>query len=144
MSRDERGELYEAMMRWYFADGDGIFASAATRDLFVAVRTNLTGPVASLRPTVLAAELASLPDDRAERRRGCLAIRQASLLRMQLKADLSLHFGFRYYSTLRADERALLRECGIPPWRRPWRRALREPARRGAPNPCVCGLCGIA
>jgi hypothetical protein len=50
----ELRSLSAQMSRWYFEDGDGIFASAATRDLYVSVRTNLTCPINELRPTVLA------------------------------------------------------------------------------------------
>jgi len=141
LSPDDLRTLREGMSRWYFVDGDGIFASAATRDLYVAVRSNLTCPIAELRPPVLARELACLPPDEAERRRGCAVIRQMSLLRTQLKTDLALHFGFRYYSRLRPDDVALLRSCGLAPWRGPWRSGGLRRAPRAAANPCVCGGC---
>lgn len=38
----ERQKLYDEMVRWYFEDGDGIFASAATRNLFVGVGPTLS------------------------------------------------------------------------------------------------------
>jgi hypothetical protein len=147
LARDELLALREEMSRWYFDDGDGIFASTATRDLYVAVRDNLTCPIGELRPAILAQELARLPAEVADRRRGCAVIRQMSLLRTQLKLDLAVHFGFTYYSGLRPDDRAFLRVCGLSPWRRPWRsgplRRARQ-ARRGAANPCVCGGCNPA
>ena len=141
LDQSERQELYEAMIRWYFVDGDGIFASAATRDLFVAVRSNLVCPVESIKPKILAGELSALPQADVERRRGCVSNRQASLLRAQLKADLALHFAFDYYSDLRPDDRAFLKDCGLSLWRRPWRRHLLGSSGRAASNPCVCGLC---
>jgi hypothetical protein len=143
LTPDDLRALREEMSRWYFTDGDGIFASAATRDLYVAVRNNLTCPITELRPTMLARELAAVPADEAERRRGCAVIRQMSLLRTQLKIDLALHFGFTYYSRLRPDDRAFLRACGLSPWRRPWRSGPWRRARRGAANPCVCGRCDL-
>lgn len=64
-------------------------------------------PLPSLKPASLAKELAGLAETDAEGRRGCVVIRQVSLLRTQLKSDLDLHFGFNYYSALRADGRSL-------------------------------------
>jgi hypothetical protein len=113
----------------------------ALRNLMVGVRSNLVCPIASIRPALLADELARLPEPEAERRRGCVLIRQASLLRTQLKADLNMHFGFHYYSDLRPDDRAFLRSCGLSPWRMPWRRRLFGPSGRSGPNPCVCSGC---
>jgi hypothetical protein len=141
LDRMERQRLYEEMMRWYFDCGDGIFVSSVTRDLFVGVRSNLVCPVDLIRPTVLARQLADMADAEAERRRGCVSIRQASLLRTQLKTDLALHSGFGYYSSLRADDRAFLKSCGLSLWRQPWRRPLWRRAGRAGPNPCVCGTC---
>jgi len=140
MTEQERREVYDAMVDWYFAEGEGIYSSAATRDLFVGFRSNLVCPIGAMVPGRLATELAALAPPDAERRRGCVVIRQASLLRAQLKADLSLHFGFDYYSRLLPEDRAFLVSCGISPRRPPWRSGrLRRPHRRA--NPCVCGLC---
>ena len=137
----ERQKLYEDMSQWYFDDGDGIFASAATRDLFVGVHSNLVCPIGSITPPVLARELAALPAAEAERRRGCAIVRQMSLLRTQLKTDLTMHFGFDYYSDLHPDDRAFLRNCGLSPWRRPWRPRLFRPSDRASTTSCVCGGC---
>jgi hypothetical protein len=121
---DERQKLYESMVVWYFHTGGGIFLPAASRNLFVAVRSNLVCPIQSLKPAPLAEELGGLSEPDAERRRGCVVIHQASLLRTQLKSDLDLHFGFGYYSALRADDRAFLKSCGISLWHKPWRRSI--------------------
>jgi hypothetical protein len=141
MDAGERRGLYEAMVRWYFDDGDGIFLSPATRNLFVGMRSNLVCPVEALQPPALARELTALDDAEAERRRGCVSIRQASLLRTQLKTDLDLHLGYVYYSDLGNDDRAFLRSCGLPLWRKPWRRRLLRVSGRHGLNPCVCGAC---
>ena len=114
------------MVDWYFRTGGGIFLPGATRNLFVGVRSNLVCPIPSMKPASLAEELAGLSDADAERRRGCVVIRQVSLLRTQLKSDVDLHFGFSYYSALRADDRAFLKSCGISPWRKPWRHDLKQ------------------
>lgn len=141
LSEAERSDLYAAMMKWYFTDGDGILLSARARDLFVAVRTNLVVDIEKIKPRAVAQQLATLGVDDAERRRGCLSLRQMSLLRTQLKGDLMVHEGYRYYSTLRSDERALLRESGISLWQKPWRPRSPWLSPKRRLNPCVCGLC---
>jgi hypothetical protein len=138
----ERQKLYEDMGRWYFSDGNGIFVSVRTRDLFIAFRKNLVCPVSEVTPAVLARQLAALPEADAERRRGCVSKRHATLLRGQLKNDLVLHIGFgSHYDNLRRDDRAFLRSCGLNPWRRPWRRRHFLFRRGTRPAPCVCGMC---
>jgi hypothetical protein len=140
LDHDERQKLYDSMVDWYFHTGSGIFLPGATRNLFVGVRSNLVCPIPSLKPASLAKELAGLSEEDADRRRGCIVIRQVSLLRFQLKSDLDLH-GFNYYSALRADDRAFLKSCGISPWRNPWRQPVFRSSGRAGPNPCVCGSC---
>jgi hypothetical protein len=141
LNQGARRQLYVEMVKWYFADANGVFLSAATRNIFVAVRSNLVRPLAEMQPSTLAHELMGLPKDDAERRRGCVSIRQASLLRTQLKTDLAMQTGFVYFSTLRPDDRAFLRSCGLSLWRQPWRSTWLTPAAHKGPNPCVCGLC---
>jgi hypothetical protein len=120
----------------------GMFVSVATRALFLAYRSNLVCPVADVVPILLAGQLATLPYAGAERRRGCVSKRHATLLRNQLKSDLLLHIGFvSHYNTLRTDDREFLKSCGIPPSRPPWRSwHSRRRGRRG-PGLCVCGMC---
>jgi hypothetical protein len=139
----ERQKLYDDMGKWYFDDGDGIFASAATRDLFVGVHVNLVCPISSVKPVLLSEQLAVLPHAEAEHRRGCVIIRQASLLRTQLKWDLAMYLGVNYYSDLRPDDRAFLRSCGVSPWRRPWRRRWFRTSDRPNVDSCLCGACPL-
>ncbi|MFI9818228.1 hypothetical protein [Saccharothrix variisporea] len=138
----ERRELCAGMDRWYFDEGNGVFMPRLTRNLFVAAQSNLICPNDAVQPGVLAEELAELPAADAERRRGCVSIRHLSLLRTQLKVDLSLHLGFDHLSRIYPEDRAFLRACGISDWRRPWRRRpLRAPG-RVRPDSCLCGACG--
>jgi hypothetical protein len=135
----ERRGLYDALDHWYFDEGNGVFMPRLTRNLFVAAQANLVCPVGSVQPDMLAKELAEVPAEEAERRRGCVSIRQLSLLRTQLKVDLALHFGFNHLSHIHPEDRAFLRTCGISHWRRPWRR---QRLGRERLNSCVCGTCG--
>lgn len=139
----ERQQLADEINRWYFDEAAGIFVSAPTRDLLIGVLANLTCGVASLKPTVLAEELARLPEAEAERRRGCAVVRQMSLLRTQLKTDLAMHFGFYYYNDLQPDDRAFLTSYGLSPWRGPWRPRLFRPSQRTTTSSCVCGNCPV-
>jgi hypothetical protein len=133
----ERHALHKDLDRWYFDDGNGIFMPRLTRNMFVTVQHNLSCPVESIRPEAPTASAAVDP----ERRRGCICIRQLSLLRTQLKIDLSLHFGFSHLSHIHPGDREFLRTCGISPWRRPWRKQLFRASVRMAPSSCVCGTC---
>lgn len=141
LSPQERRQLSEVMIRWYFTDGYGIFLPPSTRDLFAAVEFNLRCDPAVVKPPSLARQLASLSSEEAERRRGCVSVRQLALLRAALKEDVAIHFGNVYMRRLRTDDRALLRACGISPLRRPWRRSPFDFGRVVDRDPCVCGVC---
>jgi len=57
LDHEERHKLYDDMVRWYFEQGHGIFASTETRDLFVGIRSNLLCPPGAMKPSALAREL---------------------------------------------------------------------------------------
>jgi hypothetical protein len=141
LTSDERRELFEQLVKWYFQDGDGLFLSASTRDLYFGVRTNLVCPDKRITPPRLARQIVQLSSADAERRRGCVSVRQVSLLRAQLKSDLDIHRGYWYFRALRPDDQDFLRACGLSVWRNPWRRRLRVSARRPPSYPCLCQLC---
>ena len=54
-------ELRDRMNRWYHDDGNGMFMSPVTRNLFLGLRSNLVCPIDSMKPAVLGTELATLP-----------------------------------------------------------------------------------
>lgn len=141
LDRQQRESLYEAMRVWYFKHGDGMFLYPRTRDLYLAVRNNLVCDIADVLPGPLRDSLAALPDDDAERRRGCIATRQISLLRTQMKFDLSIYWDFHNYRRIRSDDRALLRSCDISPGRTRWSRPVAHRRVESLAHPCVCGLC---
>jgi hypothetical protein len=141
LDRSERQSMHKAMNKWYFDEGHGILVPVKTRSIFLSYQSNLICSATDMMPPILAAELGSLPDADAERRRGCVSVRHATLLRNQLKNDLSLHSSFVLYYELRSDEGAFLRSCGLLPDQAPWRpRRFRASAIAG-PMSCVCGLC---
>jgi hypothetical protein len=81
LDRAERQNMHDEMARWYHADGNGILVSVRTRDLFLGYKSNLVCPIGQIKPAALAERLSTLPEAEAERRRGCISNRQASLLR---------------------------------------------------------------
>jgi hypothetical protein len=140
LDQPERQKLYDEMTRWYHDDANGILVSMHTRNLFLAYQHNLTCSIDDMEPRMLADQLSAMSMVDAERRRGCISIRHATLLRNQLKADLVLHSGFVIYYKNRSDDRAFLRSCGLSPWRHPWR-SYRLPSRNEKTGICVCGMC---
>ena len=141
LDRAERQNIHDKMGQWYHADGNGILVSVRTRDLFLGYKENLVCPISQIKPGTLAERLSALPAAEAEQCRGCVSNRQASLLRSQLKYDLVLHIGYAGYRSLRAEDRAFLRSCGIPQWRSPWRPHFFWERGIKNPNPCICGMC---
>lgn len=131
LTADERRLLYQRLTDWYYRDGNGMLLEATTRTVYLDAKHNLVCATAALRPAGL---LDLLPDTLTEdQRRGCLSIRQLSLLRTQLKADLAI-YGSPFVGELTAHEKAFLRHCNVRMWRQPWRKAA-----RGSLKPETCG-----
>ena len=106
----KRRQLYEAMTDWYYRDGNGMLLEATTRRIYLKAKHNLICPEEKLDPKGL---LADLPQEVADDdQRGCLSIRQLSLLRSQMKVDLAI-FGLPWVGSLAKHERKFLTECGI-------------------------------
>lgn len=140
LEKTEREKLYDEMTRWYHDEANGIFVSMSTRDLFLTYQSNLVCPINEIKPWILADQLNSMPEADADRRRGCISIRHATLLRNQLKNDLVLHPGFAIYYKNRSEDREFLKTCGLSPWRRPWR-TYQLRTRNVKLSVCVCGMC---
>jgi hypothetical protein len=138
---EERRQLAAEFESWYYAGGNGMFLPARTRNLFFAVKRNLTATPETIRPPVLAEYLSGLPQAEAAGVASCSCNRQLSLLRSQLKQDLAFYTGGAHLKVLRPDEEELLQICGITTGR--ISRAVRWllPASRPDFNPCVCGGC---
>jgi hypothetical protein len=142
LSRTERHDLNDRMNDWFYDGGRGIFLSPKARDLYVATKANLLSDPTKMKPDTLAYEMVGLSTEEAERRQGCQCLRHLSLLRAQLKTDITFHPGYRYYRRLDKYDRAFLRACGVSPWSSPWRRTLAR-YRQRKPFSCVCGLCDV-
>lgn len=132
LTKDERDRLYEQLTSWYYRSGQGMLLTNHTRQVYLDAKYNLTCADDQLKPNGTAL-LATLPAEfTPDQKRGCLSIRQLSLLRTQMKSDLAV-YGQPFARTLRQHERDFLRAAKVPLWRKPWRRAMRGPA---ADDPC--------
>jgi hypothetical protein len=126
LTEAERARLFHAMTVWYYQDGNGMLLDTATRNVYLGVKHNLTCVDTELRPPEILNALP--PEMTVEDRRGCLAIRQLSLLRSQMKTDLAI-YGRPYVGTLTLHERLFLINHGIELERQPWRAASTGPAK---------------
>jgi hypothetical protein len=128
LSVDERMRLYRHLTTWYYKNGGGMLLAADTRSLYLNAKHNLVCADESLAPKAFRKHLVSealLSHDRrlTAAERGCYSIRQLSLLRSQMKADLAI-YGVPFVGTLQRHEQEFLRGCGVNLLRRPWRRAM--------------------
>src|SRR5215475_346270 len=112
---DERRELWAAMTDWYYASGGGMLLTAITKEVYLNVKHNLLCEWSKLRPAGLDAEIELglpadyKPDDTVTR---ILAIRLISLLRTQLKSDLTI-YGQTYSGNLNNHEAFFLEQSGV-------------------------------
>ncbi|MCX4671846.1 hypothetical protein OG453_35060 [Streptomyces sp. NBC_01381] len=91
-----------------------------SRSVYFEAKDNLTRPVGELTPEVSRQRIEQLKGAEREQERGLLAQRQLSLLRTQLKSDLTI-FGKPYGPPLGVEDRAFLEHCGVRTGRQPWR-----------------------
>jgi hypothetical protein len=131
LSASERQRLYQRLTNWYYRDGNGMLLEQASREIYLTAKHNLTCDSRDLRPDGLLELLPTCLSD--DQKRGCLSIRQLSLLRTQMKADLAI-FGHPYVRRLADHERLFLKRCGVNLRHRPWRKAA-----RGEEQPDRCG-----
>jgi hypothetical protein len=119
-SREERENLFNEFTAWYYENGNGMFLGDRTRAVYLKAKDNLIRDLKYYRPFSLKAKLRELPDDNSrERARGYLSIRQLSLLRNRMKADLDV-YGLPYHVDLDDDDRAFLEYCGEKLHAKPW------------------------
>jgi hypothetical protein len=117
----ERRELEAQMSLWYFTGGSGMLLTQDTRQMYFANKRNLVCADVNVTPAVARDQILER-EGRAAREwaRGELAMRQLSLLRTQMKADLDI-YGRVYGEKLGPTDIAFIRACGLDPGRRPWR-----------------------
>jgi hypothetical protein len=113
---DELRRLYDAMTTWYFANGDGMLLSPPSRQIYLKAKKNLVCPPDHFIPASAREAVVRDPAERSHR-----AIRQLSLLRAQMRADLQIFAG-PYAGPPVEPDWEFLREAevdlSLPPWSR--------------------------
>jgi hypothetical protein len=127
LRQDERETLHKNITSWYYEKGQGMLMTPETREMFFKVKDNLvfdpeTEFEPGRQPTNFEKAVRDLEGDERAKYQGTALIRQLSLLRTRLKADLSL-YGPPYdaESTGDPDSIAFLKDCGENLDRRPWK-----------------------
>lgn len=132
----EARELYDGITAWYFADGNGMLLTERTRAMYL---------VAKRRLSTYAAGAADSKSGRSGEQR----MRELSLLRTQMKFDLTI-YGVFYPDSLDGRDEAFIRSCGLNPasWCQPLSEKLRvrrsrKSGRASGPRwPGIRGKCG--
>jgi hypothetical protein len=99
LTLEERQELFRDFTKWYYENGNGMFLGENTRAVYLAVKDNLVCPARFFKPASIASTLESKSEQKQNDLRGRLSIRQLSLLRNRMKADLAV-FGLLYHTDL--------------------------------------------
>jgi hypothetical protein len=118
MSRDrdlDRDKLFDALTRWYYKDGNGMLLPKDARSIYLTAKNNLICPPAEFLPAGARAAVVRSDD---ERRR--LVVRQFSLLRTAMRADIAL-YTTPWGSPLTDEDVGFLLACGVDIGREPWR-----------------------
>ena len=103
LSCSERHALHEQFTRWYFTKGNGMLLTPGTRQLYLGAKKNLVSADDKLLPETARRRIAELAPDERDTAHGELAMRQLSLLRTQMKADLDI-YGRVYGKNLGAED----------------------------------------
>ncbi len=129
---EERDQLYRELTSWYYQGGNGMLLEGPTRDAYLKAKRNLTCDVGKIDPP--SAWQALCTDFGHDHRkdsnllRGLLSMRQLSLLRSQLKAELAI-FGNPFTGSLANHEVEFLKACSIDLNKKPWAHASARPRR---------------
>lgn len=116
----ERAELYVNLTMWYYTDGNGMYLGDQTRKIYLKAKDNLICPDDALKPKMLRDVLHSLPAEARDDKRGRLSIRQLSLLRARMRADLEV-YSVLFFGPLEAEDKAFLEACDEDWRKKPWR-----------------------
>jgi hypothetical protein len=117
ISEADRGGIHAGLTTWWFKESGGMLLGSPARELYFTAKNNLICPDDKLEPESVAVSVARREDREAARSE--LAIRQLSLVRTAMRADLGINA--RPYGRALDDlDRAFLRSAGVRLWERPW------------------------
>jgi hypothetical protein len=117
----ERFQFFQDLTDWYYDNGHGMLLTEQTRNIYLKAKRNLTCPVDKLEPASFK-EQVTLEGDAA---RSSRSIRQLSLLRTSMRADVEIYTQ-PYEEELSPDDIEFLRACKVDLDRPPWRDAIRR------------------
>lgn len=120
LALEERENLFNEFTQWYYENGNGMLLGGGTRTIYLRVKDNLVCPIDYFEPESIRTRLETMSQEEQEKERGRLSIRQLSLLRSRMKADLEV-YGPPYHNKLDDDTKALLRWCGEDLYAKVWR-----------------------
>ena len=127
LAPEQRRTLFESLTEWYYTGGNGMLIAGATRSIYLTAKKNLVCDAAKIIPRSLAERIGRAPNQDAAR--GEASVRQLSLLRTAMRADIAV-YARPWGERLEEEDKEFLRACGVSLWRRPWRTAPWR--RRGA------------
>jgi hypothetical protein len=107
----ERRVIFDAMTGWYYGEGHGMMLGSGTRDIYLTVKTNLICEPDEFVPISLVDAVRR--DDAV---RSTAVVRQLSLLRSAMRADLEV-YGKPWGKPLQPTDREFLYACRVPGWR---------------------------
>jgi hypothetical protein len=120
LTHEEREKLFHEFTQWYYENGNGMLLGGGARTIYLRVKDNLVCPIEYYEPESLRTRLKTMSQEEQDKERGRLSIRQLSLLRSRMKADLEV-YGPHYHNKLNDDAKALLRWCGEDLSSKVWR-----------------------
>jgi hypothetical protein len=103
-------ELFDQFTSWYYDDGNGMLLGGDTRSIYLTVKANLICEPDRFVPLSLRDEV------RRADKRSKHVIRQLSLLRSAMRADLEV-YGKPWGKPLDDVDREFLYACRVPGWR---------------------------
>ena len=115
LTSQERKKLYNNFTSWYYENGNGMLLGEETRNLYLCAKKNLDCPFDKIEPKSLQTE-----KRKTDEGRGRLSVRQLSLLRTRMKADLEI-YGSYFFGKLEPDDKVFLEHCRQRLDRKPWR-----------------------
>jgi hypothetical protein len=129
LKKEEMKHLFNAFTDWYYENGNGMYMGGSTRAIYLKAKDNLIREPKYYKPELIRKELEKLTPEEQERARGYLSIRQLSLLRNSMKAELDV-FGILYHISLNKWDKEFLNACAEDlTSKKPWNEDKQDPVR---------------
>jgi hypothetical protein len=107
----ELRRLFDDLTDWYYTGGHGMLLGTETRSIYLTLKSNLICRAHEFVPVSLSDDVREDPSARSR-----AVVRQLSLLRTAMKADLEV-YGKPWGKPLEPVDREFLYACRVPGWR---------------------------